>query len=649
MKIANPVITLLTAIIVLNNCPKSRAARENIQPSPIKSVPIGQVHITDEFWLPKLKVYNDQTIGHGWAYLESVIDTAKEIASGAPLTPMKTGRWHESNLHKHLEAVAYALHQFPDQALKARLDSVINLYASAQRQDGYFYLWGMSRGLPPWSNIMLQHEDFCAGHLYEAAAFHSRLFDDSFLKIAEKSALHTYKLFIEEKSVTDSSGHAGIELGLVELYRATGNRKYLELAMNVIERKGKGLNGWDCERSGFTNLFFPCEYYQDHLPFDKQTKLRGHAVRAVYFLTGIVDVAIETGKKEYIEAAKRLWHNVTTRKTCVTGSIGALYRGEALGDDYELPRDSYNESCAACGMANCAAKMLRLEPDSKHADVLENVLYNGILHGIALDGKNFFYQNPLSGSRRRENQWVCCPPNLSRTLLGIGRYIYTQSDNELFVNLYLGNESRVKLKSAELNMSISGNYAWKGEVVIKPQPTAIAEFTLNLRIPGWCEKYQIYLNGKSQKDVHIKNGYAVLKRKWNKTDTVQLAFAMPVRRLQPNPKIYEQEPWVRSFKNEVALQRGPFVYAIEGIDNHDTTDITISKTPDFKTAFQPNLLNGIVMITGNTAGGTTFTAIPYYALANRDKSQTEVWIKQQAKTSNTGGDWEDTLYRKYQP
>jgi DUF1680 family protein len=616
--------------------------------SSITPVLLNQVQIDDSFWSPKLKVYTEQTIPHSWHYVEDAVEEAHSHIVGAPKEVMKGFPWwQESNLYKHLEAVTYSLHQFPDETLKAKLDSVLEIFAKAQRDNGYLYVFGMTRGYPEWEDIMMSHEDFNIGHLYEAAAFHSQFFDKSFLDIAANSANHAYKLFIEDHCVKGCPGHGGMELGLVELYRQTKDVRHLNLAIDLIERRGKGLNGWDCEKIEELNrihgFHFPCEYFQDHLPFEKQTRLRGHAVRGIYFLTAIVDVAIETGKPEYIAAAKRLWESLITHDISITGSIGAFGRYEDIGERYDIPINSYNESCAACGMANCAAKMLRLEPSGKHADMLEDVLYNGILHGISLDGKSFFAQNPLNGNKQRGNDnWVCCPPNVSRTLLGIGRYIYTKSEDHVYVNLYIGNKSKIKLKNIELDMNISGDYTWNGEAVIKPNPSRSDEFSLSLRIPSWCENYKIHINNEEQK-FETNNGYITITRKWEKKDVVKINFDMEVYRMMAHPSVNP----INQYKNTVALRRGPVIYAIEGIDNNNTTDVTIAEEPNFLCEFKEDLHSGIVTIEGKTTENKNFLAIPYFALANRNKSNSDVWIQQEGKTNNNNTNWEGKLYQKY--
>ena len=616
----------------------------------MRPVPISQVHVTDGFWLPKLKLYKEQTIPHSWDYLETVIEEINGLTAGQPNTAMQSDRWHESNLYKHLEAVSYALHEFPDEQLKQKLDAIIGQLAAAQRPDGYLYVYGLSRNLDTWTDLLMQHEDFCCGHLYEAAAFHSQLHDDAFLDIARKSADQAHRQFIQKQAVEGSCGHAGMELGLVELYRRTKDQNYLELAIELLERRGQGLNGWDNEAGEHSHggTYYPTDYVQDHLPLEKQAKLRGHAVRAIYFLTGIVDVAIETGRPEYLAAAGRLWGNVCTRKMSITGGIGALARGETLGDDYELPKDSYNESCAACGMANCAAKMLRFEADAEHADVLERVLYNGVLHGIGLDGKSFYYENWLTGARRRGNPWTCCPPNTYRTLLGLGRYIYTQTDDEVFVNLYVGNTSQIELSDTRLAIEMRGDYAWEGVVEITPNPREEAEFAINLRIPAWCRRYDLLVNGEHPERVQIDRGFAKIRRTWNKTDTVRLQFDVEPQRVQVHPAAYTGQPWIKGYLEEVAVRRGPFIYAVEATDNGGETRFTLSQTPDLRSEPRPDMLAGIVAVRARAHDGKDIVMIPYYALANREPSETDVWLTQEGKTESAADCWDGCLYREYE-
>ena len=502
------IIYLIFIVFVITSCNLNKQKERNKANRPeatLTPVPVSQVSINDNFWLPKLKIYKENTIPHGWNLMESVLKEAKGIANEKKDQSMGRSRWFESNLYKHLEAVCYALHQFPDKLLEQKMDSVINIIAAAQESDGYIYIWGINRDLPEWSNVITQDESLSIGHLYEAAVAHYSLFrNESFLNIAKKSADNAYDHFVTSHLEKGFPGHAGMELGLVELFRVTNNPNHLSLARaKYIERRGHGLNGNDCDASErvyhLDSYFFPCEYYQDHKPFREQYKIVGHAVRGVYFLTGILDVALETGDKDYVSAAERLWDNLTKRKMYITGTAGPLYRMESFGMDYELPNDGNNESCVAVGIAGIASKMLRLKTDSEYSDILEKALYNANLHAISLDGTSFSYSNRLQGDIERENLWSCCPPNTYRTLLGIGKYMYTQTDNDIFIHLYAGSNADIKLKNNSVRITQETNYPWDGDIKLTIIPEKNKKFSIHYRIPGWCKKYSYAVNEESSK------------------------------------------------------------------------------------------------------------------------------------------------------
>ncbi len=608
-------------------------------------VPVSKVTIKDNFWFPKLTNYKENTIPHGWHYLESVLKEAKAIANGQKDQSMEDSRWHESNVYKHLEAICYALHQFPDRMLEQKMDTVIKIISAAQQPDGYIYIWGLNRDFPEWSNVINQDESLSIGHLYEAAAAHFALYGNaSFLDIATKSADHAFGHFVTKHLEKGFPGHAGMELGLVELYRATNNSNYLSLSREFIERRGHGLNGNDCDAGErlykLEPRFYPCEYYQDHKPFREQYKIRGHAVRGVFFLAGILDIALETGDEDYFISAGRLWDNLTKRKMYITGSAGPLARMEDFGMDYELPNGGQSESCVAVGLANLASKMLRWQTSSEYSDVLEKVLYNAVLHGISLEGTSFYYSNPLQGDLQRGNFWSCCPPNIYRTLLGIGKYIYTQTDEDVFIHLYAGSVADIKLKNTQVKITQQTNYPWDGEIRVIIEPEESRKFGIHFRIPGWCKKYSFMVNGGIVTSLPQGNGYLIINKRWVSGDIVQIDFDMPV-------VLMESNPLVRSNTGKVAIQRGPLVYAIEGLDNEGGVDITLADRPEFWVQYNSDLLNGIVTISGRTDCDRQFMAIPYYALANRGRSDTNVWLK---KKDDKASDrkWERELYRIHQ-
>jgi hypothetical protein len=363
----------------------------------------------------------------------------------------------------------------------------------------------------------------------------------------------------------------------------------------------------------------------------------------VFFATGVADVARATGDSDYRLTADRFWQSLTGRRMYVTGSIGPRREHEAIGEDYELPNDGYAESCAACGLADFAQRMFLLERRSEYADVLERVLYNAVLHGIALDGATTYYGNPLSDKDNvRNNCWVCCPPNLSRTVLQIGKYAYAYGDGEVFVNLFVGGTAKVPLAGGEVELRVATEYPWEGTVAITVGVKAPRSFALNLRIPGWCTQAELTLNGTSVEPLaRGENGYAQLARVWQNGDALELRLAMPIVRVEAHPN-------VRACTGKVAVQRGPIVYGFEGLDNGGTAAITLGADPGFATERRPDVLGGITAVTGDTATGQRFFAIPFYALANRAKSCQEVWVAQKGLAPGAEW-WLGALYRVLDP
>ncbi|HUT30784.1 MAG TPA: beta-L-arabinofuranosidase domain-containing protein [Sedimentisphaerales bacterium] len=600
---------------------------------PLKPVPLTAVRITDNFWAPRLEVYRTNTIPHSWPYIEDNIKAMKKIA-GVSDEPCKTGKWTEANLYKYMETVAYSLAMHPDAELEKRLDEMISDVAAAQRPDGYVHAHVTLNDLTPWNDLYHQHDGYVAGHLYEAAVAHYRVTGKkTFLDIARRSADQACRHFLDEKE-PGFPGHAEIELALVELYRATGQRRYLELAQTFIERRGRN-RGKDCPR-------YPCEYFQDHLPIREQNEIRGHAVRAIFFSTGVADVALATGDSDMRAAAKRLWDSATKQKMYITGSIGASSKHEAFGQDYELPNDGYCESCAACGLADFAHRMALLEADAECADVLERVLYNAVLHGISLDGKSFYYRNPLTDKDHlRENNWCCCPPNLSRTLMKVGGCAYATADSDIYVNLYIGGTTKISLNGNMVTLTQQTEYPWAGKVRITVDPQSESVFSMNLRIPGWCRSAVVKVNGAELKHPQVVKGYVCIERTWKAGDVIELDSAMPVERIEAHPD-------VAADRGLAAIQRGPIVYALETLDNGGSIDVTLPFDPAFSTEYRPECLAGVTVVKGKSDQGTTFTAIPFYVLANRTKSSQKVWLAQKNKKENHAG-WQGTLYRTLDP
>ena len=437
-------------------------------------------------------------------------------------------------------------------------------------------------------------------------------------------------------------GHQEIEIGLVKLYRVTGDERYLRLAKFFLDERGHA-NG----RELYTNFGNP-GYMQDHLPVVEQAEAVGHAVRAVYMYTGMADVAALTGDAAYIGAIDRLWENVVGRKLYLTGGIGARHTGEAFGDDYELPNaEAYAETCAAIANILWNQRMFLLHGDARYVDVLELSLYNGFLSGVSFSGTEFFYTNPLAsdgktavnrGSLGRQ-PWFdcsCCPTNDVRFLASLPGYVYASDADSLYVNLFVAGEGRVEIGGQSVHLRQETNYPWEGRVRLRVEPTQQAEFALRIRIPGWADnrpapsdlyrfaemdnaRFALTVNGETVTP-EMEKGYAVLPRLWQSGDVVELSLPMAVRRVHCHEA-------VEANRGRVALMRGPLVYCVEGVDNGGSV-AALSLTDDalLTVEHRPELLNGVTVIRSGA-----LTAIPYYAWGHRDAGEMAVWLRQECR------------------
>lgn len=615
---------------------------KNFSRAPRQSVPFTAVRIQDAFWSPKQRVYREQTIPHSWQYVRREIED-NEIAAGwrsgarGEDTP-----WNQANLHKVLETVAYALAQERDPTLDKKTDDIIRAIAGAQQPNGYVNALITVRKMTPWANLDSQHDGYVAGHLIEAAVAHYVATGKrSFLTVARRLADHIHRRFCIEGH-GGVCGHAELELALVRLFGVTGERRYLELARNWIERRGKP------QRSPSSNA--PRSYFMDHLPIRQVPEVTGHAVRALFYLAGVAGVAAETGDAGLARAARRLWHSTTRRKMYVTGSVGSQETDEGFGPDYDLPRRAYAESCAACGLIYFAHALFLLDGAGDSMDVLERVLYNAALHGISLDGTSTYYRNPLTDENNpRNNIWVCCPPCLSRTLLRVQDYVYAvgggaaaaaaaAAAEDVYVNLYVGSTATISLARGSVVLIQETNHPWQGAVrlTLRPQK-AVSAFRLRLRVPGWCRGVSVRINGQVVPKPPQENGYIVLARRWQHNDVVELDLPLPVERVEAHPLVKENN-------GLVAVQRGPVVYGFEALDNEGRVDMMLPADPQFQAAYRPDLLGGVTVLTGRDAGGAPVTAVPFYALANRARSKQVVWVRQ-AETKTAGPGWDDNLYR----
>ena len=625
---------------------------------PIKPVSFTQVHVDDVFWAPKMETNRTVTVPFALDKNEETgrVDNFRK-AGGLMKGAFQGKRYNDSDVFKVMEAASYTLMLHSDNGLKKRLDNLIFIIGKAQEADGYIYTNRTIDPLHPapgagkerWSNLRVSHEFYNVGHMYEAAAAHYLATGErSFLDIAVKNADLLVRTFGPGKKRA-FPGHQEIEIGLSKLYRATGNRAYLELAKFFLDERGHYFQG---ERHAVDDPFAVYdgdEYMQNHKPVLEQDQAVGHAVRAMYMYAGMADVAALGGYPEYVKAIDRLWDDVVGRKMYVTGGVGSRSGTEGFGDPYELPnRTAYTETCASVGNALWQQRLFLLHGESKYADVLERVMYNGLISGVSLDGMAFFYQNPLEFNGKTKlyqgqvvrAPWFevsCCPPNICRFLPSVPGYVYAVKEDTLFVNLFIGGRADVEIDGVTASLKQETRYPWDGAVKIAVDPERQKIFTLAVRIPGWARNEPVpsdlyrfadtsaavpslKVNGRAA-DIELKKGYALIRRAWSKGDTVELDLPMPVRRVIAHPS-------VQADAGRMALQRGPLVYCAEGIDNGGTAiSLVIPEKAAFAPEFRAALLKGVVVLKGKAAGRDV-TLIPYYAWANRGPGEMQVWFKQ---------------------
>ena len=632
----------------------SGTARAQHPDYPITQVPFDKVKVGGAFWARRLEVNRTVTLPHNFRECENTgrIDNFA-IAGGLKQGKFVGIHFNDSDVYKAMEAASYHLALQPDARLAQYLDSLIAIIAAAQEPDGYLYTarklirddYQPPGGKERWVGIKDgSHELYNAGHMYEAAVAHFKATGKrNFLDIALKNADLLCKTFGPGKR-GEVPGHQEIEIGLVKLYRVTGDEKYLSLARFYLDERGNA-NGH--ELMG--------EYCQDHKPVRQQTTAVGHSVRAAYMYSGMADVAALTGDSSYVKALDRIWDDVVGTKLYVTGGLGASGGNEGFSSGYELPNlTAYCETCAAIANALWNDRMFLWHGDGKYFDVIERAIYNNVLSGIGMSGDCFFYPNRLevlaSGARR--SAWfdcACCPPNDARFIPSIQGWIYAYAPDDLYVNLFIGSETVVPMKKQPVPIQQVTEYPWDGTVLLTVRPEKPVSFTLNVRIPGWAQNrpvpsdlYRYLTTSANQAEITVnsasvpfvlENNYARITRMWKKGDRIEIVLPMEVRRVIAHPNLKED-------RGKVALERGPIVFCLEGVDNKDgrVDNLVIPDQGSFTTAFLPDVLGGVQVIKGTavpasrtltgeivTGQQQEFTAIPYYAWAHRDRCEMTVW------------------------
>lgn len=667
-----------------------------------------EIKVTDAFWKKEMELVRKEVIPYQWNALNDRVEGAapsycmhnfraagklnrdRRTAGGDFKEPVYTYRgfetlpedpahpeedkfygfvFQDSDFYKWIEAVGYSLAQHPDPQLEKAADEAIELVCAAQQEDGYLDTYYILNGKDKiFTNLRDHHELYCLGHLLEGAvAYYQATGKDRLLRAACRYADFAAGYFGEEEGKCKGyPGHEIAEMGLVRLYEATGEEKYLKLGRYFVDERGKRPYYFDREhpddiRNRPEDMRY--EYHQAHLPVREQTEAVGHAVRAVYLYSGMADVARLTGDESLFAACRALWDNVVNKKLYITGGIGGTHIGEAFSFDYDLPNDTaYAETCAAIGLVFWARRMLEICPDSEYADVMERALYNCVLSRMALDGKSFFYVNPLevvpqachkdprkAHVKPVRQKWfgcACCPPNLARIVSSVGTYAYTCREDALFVHLYMGSEIVRCAGGREVRVCVESGFPWDGKVRLRIS-AGDRPFTLALRIPGWCGSYEI--RGAEDGRREMRGGYLYITKVWAQEECLELHFPMEVRFLQADPRVRENA-------GRVAVTRGPLTYCMEEADNGaDLHRITIDSGAE--TGEEPFSVTGeqvtAILAAGyreempedaDARGGfgglyrpvsagrkqpVQVRLVPYYVWGNRGENEMTVWIRKE--------------------
>ncbi len=593
------------------------------QETHLEAVPFNQVSFKDGFWKSRLEAHAQHTLP---VCIAQTRDSTERINNFKKAAGIMEGKhigiyFDDSDVYKAMEGIAYSLINNPNPEYEALLDQWIDWIAKSQQPDGYLNTYfTLNHPEERWTD-MEKHEMYCGGHMIEAAIAHYKATGKrTFLDVAIKFADHVDRNFGPGKKHW-VMGHQELELALVKLHKLTDEERYLDLAHWLLEERGHGHGRgmiWD-------NPHYGPEYCQDDIPVSQITDIKGHAVRAMYMFSGMADVASEMDVPEYVEALEMVWEDVAHRNMYVTGGIGSSRSNEGFTEDYDLPdKTAYCETCASIGMVFWNSRMNRMTADSKYADIMERSLYNGVLSGISLEGDLFFYVNPLeSDGDHHRQRWfgcACCPSNVSRFIPSVGNYIYTQNDDEIFVNLYMANQAEIGLKETAVKLIQKTQFPWDGTISIEVNPAETAEFELNLRIPGWCKAFNIMLNEKPITATLTEEGYLSVPNTWKPGDHMMLHLDMPV-------ELVEADPRVKDKVGKRAIQRGPIVYCLEETDNKslDFNKVSINNRTTFNILPGTGILNDMKILKA-VSTDQVLSLIPYFSWDNREPGKMKVWV-----------------------
>jgi DUF1680 family protein len=662
-------ITLLTGCLFFFSCngkkatfeQKSASVLEDLPGATVKGVNFQDVIITDNFWRPKIDVNRIISIRHALKEAEKSIEYF-DIVAGKKEDKHTSNRASDSDVYKIIQGSAYALYNTPDKELEVEIDSIIDKIVAAQSPDGYINTYTMlNEPYNRWSNLERNHELYCAGHMFEAAvAYYQVTGKRKFLDAAIRFADHIDSIFGPDKRLA-VPGHEEIELALYKLYQATGEKRYLDLCIFFVDERGdpkrmivEKITPPDKDPNANTPYRWrPPSYMQDHLPVTQQFYAVGHAVRAGYLYSAMADIALETEDRKYLPAMDSIWNDIVRKKIYITGGVGTRqFHDEGFGAAYLLPNDqAYCETCSSIALNFWNRRMSLLHADSKYADLVELSMYNSVISGISLSGDKTFYTNPLESiGNRVRHDWSnppCCPTNMVRFLPEIGSVIYGKTNKAIYINQFIGSETKIALADNEVALEQETDFPWSGKITLKINPESEAAFALHVRIPGWAKgdllpgnlyHYQedngitetgvvLKINGETIQNPVLQNGYSVIDREWIKGDVVELELPMNIKLVAGNPRIEDTQ-------GKVTLMRGPVVYCIEEIDNEhyfaDPKNAYLNPET-LATTRRDDLLNGVVTINGlatlsDNGQEIAITAIPYYAWNNRGPGKMRVWI-----------------------
>ena len=665
--------------IALAACSGEDVSAEKVE-EPLKQIPFNEVTLNDNFWLPRLQTQKKTLVPFSLEKTEPAVENLRRVGAylrGEKVTERFTGPYYvASDLFKVMEGAACLLTLEKDAELEKQMDEIIDVIAAAQAPDGYLYehhilpehLRNPSNyaGKTPYSYVVHSHELYNMGHMYEAAiAYYRATGKRKWLDVAEKNARHINKVFFEGdpnynggKPVMQAPGHQEIELALVKMYQATGEKLYLDMAKKFIDIRGVTYNP-----NGEGVLSY--DYAQQHNPVREQRVAVGHAVRATYLYSGMADIVAMLGDTTLLPALDAIWHDIVDKKMHITGGLGAVPGIEGFGPEYVLPnRDTYNETCSAVGNVLFNYRMYLMSGDAKYVDVAEVSLYNNVLAGVNLEGNRFFYVNPLEANGRKtfnhgragRSPWfgtACCPSNLARLIPQVSGMIYSHTDDDIFCSLYAGSSVEVPLKSGAVKLNQQTDYPFDGKVEIAVEPAVDGEeFTLWLRIPSWLNdkfvpgelysyadgvesKYTLRVNGRRVKS-EVVDGFVPVRRAWKSGDVVELDLPMEVR-------FNIADERVKADSNRLCVTRGPLVYCAEEEDNEQqvSTYFVSNVKPQASVGkFSEGIMNGIYTISmpadvafAEQDTKSTLTLVPYYAWNNRgDNEAMNVWFARDAAT-----------------